>query len=98
MGARVGHRPLPVGLVVVSRYRAGARWRPRVLSPGEGALALLANTVAARRAPARAMTALHAVVARAHVVRGVRGEAQETALALLRRLLESPGPTATARA
>jgi hypothetical protein len=79
----VGRRPLPVGLVVASRYRAGARWRPRLLSAGEGALALLANTVAARRAPARVVAALQAVVARAQVLRGVRGEARETARALL---------------
>lgn len=86
MGARVGRRPLPVHLVVASRYRAGARWRPRVLSAGEGALALLANAVAARRAPARVVAALQAVVARAQILRGVRGEARETARALLSHL------------
>lgn len=53
LGARVGRRPLPVGLVVVSRYRAKSRWRPRALSAGDGALALLANALAVRHAPAR---------------------------------------------
>jgi hypothetical protein len=84
-GARAGTRALPVGLVVASRYRLGARWRLRRLSPGEGALALMANTVSARREPARALAALQAVVARAPVFRGVRGEAREAARALLAR-------------
>jgi hypothetical protein len=93
IGARVGCHALPVGLVVVSRYRAGARWRPRVLPAGEGALALLANTVAARRAPERVVAALQTVVTRAQILRGVRGEARETARALLGHLaaLDSVG-------
>ena len=85
-GARRGTRPLPVGLVVVSRYRSGARERLRRLSAGGGALLLMANTVSARREPARALTALQAVVVRAPVLAGVRGEARAAARALLRRL------------
>jgi hypothetical protein len=85
-GARRGTRPLPVGLVVVSRYRSGARERLRRLSAGAGALLLMANTVSARREPAGALTALQAVVMRAPVLSCVRGEARETARALLRRL------------
>jgi hypothetical protein len=83
LAARIGVRPLPVGLVVVTRYRAGARWRPRRLSPSAGALALLANTVSVRREPTAAMTAVQAVVLQAVILQGVRGEAREVARALL---------------
>jgi hypothetical protein len=79
----IGKRALPVGLVVISRYREGARWRPRRLSPAEGALALMANTVSARRAPERALTALQAVVLGATIVKGTRGEAADAARALM---------------
>jgi hypothetical protein len=85
-GARSGGRPLPVGLVVGGCYRPGGRGRLRRLSAGAGALLLMANTVSARREPARALTALQAVVMRAPVLAGVRGEARAAARALLRRL------------
>jgi hypothetical protein len=73
--ARPGDGPLPVGLVVMSQFRAGGEWRPRRLSPGRGALAMLANTVAARRIPEVALATLHQVVTRAPVVASERGEA-----------------------
>jgi hypothetical protein len=67
--------PLPVGLVVMSEFRSGGQWRPRRLSPGRGALAMLANTVAARRIPEVALATLHQVVTRARIVASERGEA-----------------------
>lgn len=76
-GGVSGVKPLPVGLVVVGEYRPGARWRPRKLSPGHGMLALLDNTVSARRQPAAAFASLQKVVAHAPVLKGVRGEATE---------------------
>jgi hypothetical protein len=78
--------PLPVGLVVITRYRAGARWRPRPVSPGRGGIELLAHTVAARRRPAGALRALARALSGARVLKGVRGEAS----ALVASLVASP--------
>ena len=89
-GGRAGDRPLPVGLVVLSRYVEGARFRPRALSAGRGVLALLDNTVSARREPGRALDALREVAVRAPVLKGKRGEAAETARAIL-ALLDRDG-------
>jgi hypothetical protein len=86
LGGRAGARPLPVALVLASEYKAGARWRPRVLSPGEGALALLAHTVAARREPERTLSLLQRVVSGAELLQAVRGEAGPCAEHLLSRL------------
>jgi hypothetical protein len=83
LGGQTGRGALAVGLVAMARYRPGGRWRPRRLSAGAGALALMANTVGARRAPARTLAAIQQVVLRAPVLRGVRGEANRTARALL---------------
>jgi hypothetical protein len=75
LGGRPGVKPLPVGMVVVSKYRQGARWRPRTLSEGAGALELMSNTVSARRNPEAMLEAIHRVVAQAPVLKGRRGDA-----------------------
>lgn len=86
-GAKTGRKPLPVGLVLVTKYREGGRWRPRSLTPAEGALALLADTVPARSRPQAAMEAVTAAARGAQILKGSRGEAAETVPAILGRLL-----------
>jgi hypothetical protein len=76
-GGVAGTQPLPVRLVIVSRYRPGRHWRPRELSSGIGLLKILDNTVSARRAPVVALSTLKQVVSDALIVRGVRGEASQ---------------------
>lgn len=77
LGGRPGSKPLPVGLVLVTQFKKGAKWRPRNLSAGAGALELLSNTVSARRSPANALDAFDKAVAGAQIVKGARGEAHE---------------------
>lgn len=86
LGGRSGRRPLPVGLIVQSHYRPGARWRPRRLSPGKGIMGLLANTVAVRQQPRFALATLTRAAGRVPVVESARGEASEVAGELLREL------------
>jgi hypothetical protein len=76
---RVGEKALPVGAVLVCRYRPGARFSPRAFSPGEGTLALLANTVAARRRPRAAMKTLRRLASEARLARSLRGDADQVA-------------------
>jgi hypothetical protein len=90
LGASSGTAPLPVGLVVLSRYREGARWRPSRLTPGPALLQLLAHTVPVRRRPEPSLDALSAMVRRATVLKSARGEAEEIAPRLLRLLEEMP--------
>lgn len=82
-GGRGATGALPVGLVVVSEFREGARFRPRALTSGQGALALLSNAVPARRRPAEVLETLGRVSVGATVLRGARGEAAEAALRIL---------------
>ena len=87
LGARVGTKPLPVGLVAITEYHEAARWRPRVLSPSEGVLALLSHTVVARVRPRLALETLERVASSgAIMLTGRRGDAEETTAALLRRV------------
>ena len=88
LGGRAGRGPLPVGLVVVTRYRPGAKWRPRGLSAGQGVLELLAQTVSARNRPEQAFAALRQAAAGSVMLKGARGEAAELAGQLLRRMEE----------
>ncbi|MFQ5946424.1 MAG: hypothetical protein ACE5NC_09290 [Anaerolineae bacterium] len=85
-----GDNPLPAGLVVVTSYRAGAQWRPRRLSPGRAVLALLANTVSARRHPQLALTTLPRIVSQALLLNSVRGEAEELVDSLLNKAERAP--------
>jgi hypothetical protein len=77
-----GTAPLPVGLVMVTRYREGGRFRPRTISRGQAGIASLANTVAARHRPAVTLTALARAFAGARALAGVRGEAAEAVRAV----------------
>ncbi len=94
IGGRAGTKPLPIGLVLMTKFKDGAKWRPRKLSPGKGVLEILANTVSARRDPQRAFESLERVVARADVLQGPRGQATEVVPAILRRLEKSISTTA----
>lgn len=83
-----GVTPMPVGFVVFAKYRPGARWRPRSLSPGRGILALLSHTVAARRRPQLVLARLLALVRNAKVSKGCWCEAGEVVESF--RILEPP--------
>ena len=91
-------KPLPVGLVVLTSYRSGARWRPRRLSHGRAVIELLNHTIPARMEPGRALATLKQVAAGALVLKGVRGEAGQMIDTLLARANEhasgvANGPT-----
>jgi hypothetical protein len=89
-GSSIGGRPLPIGYVIATDFRAGARWKPKPVSKGLGALALLANTVAARRNPSETLAALSRAVADAQIVKSRRGEAREVVDAVLGELDKQP--------
>lgn len=86
LGGVAAKGPLPVGLVVMTRYRDGARWSPRRLPPAEGALAIMANTIAARRWPALAVSVIGAVADRAICIDTDRGEARGLAAKIVASL------------
>jgi hypothetical protein len=90
IGGFAGTRPLPVGLVIVSKYKAGARWRPSPLSAGQAVLELLANTVPARRKPEVVIPTLQKMVSAATLLKGARGEAEESVRFIL-KAMRSPG-------
>jgi hypothetical protein len=87
LGGASGTEPLPVGLIVLTRYKRGGSFIPRRLSAGRAILELLANTVPARRKPEAVLKMLERA-AGAVAIKSVRGEAKETARLILDSLNE----------
>jgi hypothetical protein len=86
IGGRAGRKPCPVGLVLATRYRAGAAFRPRQISQARGMMELLAHAVSARRSPETVIGTLKHIVETAPVIKGVRGEADDMLGLLVRQL------------
>ena len=86
LGARRGIEPLPLGLVVVTRYQEGMTWTPRELTGGHVILALISNTVSIRRQPQQAIATLCRAAGRIRALESARGEASTTAELLLAEL------------
>lgn len=82
-GPTDGLGPVALGTVVVTEYRPGARWQPTQGTGGDAVLALLSHAVAARERPAETLAAARAATAAVTMLTGERGDAAETASALL---------------
>jgi hypothetical protein len=86
LGAETQTTLLPIGLVLVTSYRAGARWRPRRLTPAPALLALMRHSVAARGNPDHSMPILKQAVSDGIALGGLRGEARPMVSAVLRHV------------
>ena len=85
-GGKAGTKPLPVGLVLMTGYKRGVKWRPRKLSRGKGVLEMLFNTVSARKSPENALSTLQQVTRKAEVLKGPRGDTATIVNAILKRM------------
>ncbi len=74
---RAAQASLPVGMIVATEYKPGTRCRLRVVSAGQGVLALMAYALPARARPALVLRTLERVTAGAVALRGARGETCE---------------------
>jgi hypothetical protein len=86
LGGSIGVRPLPIGCVIATRYQPGTRWKRNEISKGLGVLALVANTVAARKDPSRALSLLSNAVTGSQILKSHRGEAKEVVESVLDEL------------
>jgi hypothetical protein len=83
LGGRPGRTPLRVGLIVIAEFRPGARWRARVLSPGQAVLALLPGALQAHIDPGFTLRTLQRVASGAPALKGRYGDAAEMVTPLL---------------
>ena len=83
IGGVAARGPLPVGLVVFTRFEEGAAWRPKRVTAGRCVLDMLDNTFAARYSPELAMSVLGRVASGATALKGKRGDAVAVAARIL---------------
>ena len=94
LGYVAGTDPLQLAAVVVTTYEAGASWNPAPLTRGRAMLELTQHAVPIARNPARVFECLGAAIASAASVATARGEASQTARAIL-ALVECSGTCIT---
>jgi hypothetical protein len=86
LGAVSAEASARIALVAVTSYRPEADWQPTPGGVADAALALFEYAVLARSEPQRVMGAVASAAADARLLEGDRGEAGETAVALLEAL------------
>jgi hypothetical protein len=94
LGARTGTTPLPIGLVLVTSYSAGARWRPRRLTTARTLIELMRHAIAARGSPAHSMPILSRAASESLAFTSRRGEARPMVAAVLAHVATPTSPTA----
>ena len=83
IGGTVGPRPIPVGLVVITRYEPDSTWNPVRLSTGQGILEMVPHTIPRLADTARSLKVLNTAVSDAIILKSPRGDATSLALQLL---------------
>jgi hypothetical protein len=86
LNGSAGSAPLPVSHVVFTEYMPLAQWSPEPISPGMAVLEMLRHAIPIQRTPARVMATLARMMETATAARSQRGEASETARALLQSM------------
>ncbi len=80
-------RAVPVGVVLFAPYRAGAVFKPKLVSRGKALLEMFKHAVASQRNPVQVLRALETLSRRCNALEGARGDARAAATYLLDRLV-----------
>ncbi len=83
LGGVVATKPMPVGLVLFTEYEKGKKWKPSILTPGQGVLEMTPYALPLRRDPQFSMRVLNSIASRAIIATTRRGAAKEFAELLL---------------
>lgn len=77
LGARTGSGPLPVGVILITKYKNGAKWQAKETGSGAGIKALTMNSVSIRRTPEPTLRSIARAASGALVLKSDRGEARQ---------------------
>lgn len=74
MGGVKGHQPISIGMILVTKYKKNAKFKPEQLSTGKGIIESIANSVSVRQNPALVLQTLSIVTSGAKVIKTNRNE------------------------
>ena len=83
-GGRIGATKIPVRLIVLTSYTAGALWQPVELSGGRAVIAILRDTIPVRNDPRLTLAVLARITETATVIESARGEATAAAKEIIK--------------
>lgn len=83
LGASIGDRPLPVGLLLITEFRPDAVWEPVFPTVGEAMLEVMPHTISIGRNTHFAMNALKNMLGSAIIAKSSRGDAVKFTQAIL---------------
>jgi hypothetical protein len=87
-GGRIGTTKIPIRLIVLTSYTAGALWEPTELSGGRAVIAVLRDTIPVRNDPQFTLAVLSRVTETATVIESSRGEAAAAAAEIMTYMRE----------
>jgi len=80
LGGRKGKKKLPVGMILLMEFSPNLttkKWKPKLLSPGQGVMEILPHTISIRNDAKLALNVLNKIASRAIIAKSKRGEAKE---------------------
>lgn len=83
IGGKTTEKPIPVGLILFTRYKPKARWQPKMMSAGQGVLEMIPFALPFRRNPEFCLSVLNLVAGSAIIASSPRGTAEEFAELIL---------------
>jgi hypothetical protein len=79
LGGKAGENKIPVGMVLLTVYQPDARWKPKMLSVGEGVLEILPHVLPIRNKPEFCLKVLKQMAKRAIIVKTSRSDVTKSA-------------------
>lgn len=83
LGGETGNRHIPVGMILFTKYGPRKKWKPRLLTPGQGILDLVPFTLSLKPQPGFSLKVLNKVTENAIIACSSRGNADRFAKTLL---------------
>lgn len=79
LGGKSGTKKVPVGMVLITEYKPNAVWKPEILTPANGIMKIIKNTLPIRNDPNFVLNVLTQMTNRAVIVKSRRGDVEKSA-------------------